>query len=219
MSKVDWDKRFIDLTIYKAKWSKDKSRGVCAIIVNDDNVEVSTGYNGFPRGCDDEKEERHERPLKYSWTAHAEENAIYNAARIGVSTADCTIYVNLFPCSRCTRGIINSGIKKVVTVSEPDYNDPTYGEDWKISKEMMHEADIDLVTIKRIFKFDVDTISPEDIDEYMKKVIDKMKNSPIENNTNIKYTLNFDSLDGDIIIPIGKELKKDGGRQDNIQGE
>ena len=63
--RVDWKERFIELAKHVAGWSKDKSTGVGAIIVDDDKRVVSMGYNGFPAGCDDEVESRHERPAKY----------------------------------------------------------------------------------------------------------------------------------------------------------
>ena len=75
---------------------------------------VSTGYNSFPRGIDDNVAERQERPEKYFWFEHAERNAIYNAARIGVSTKGCTMFLTCdIPCADCARGIINAGIIKV----------------------------------------------------------------------------------------------------------
>jgi dCMP deaminase len=59
-------------------------------------------------------EERQVRPEKYYWIVHAEMNAILNAARIGVSTKDCTMYLTCgVPCSDCCRGIINAGIKRI----------------------------------------------------------------------------------------------------------
>jgi dCMP deaminase len=63
---------------------------------------------------DDSKKERQERPEKYFWFEHAERNAIYNAARIGVSLKNSTIYLTSgLPCMDCARGIVNSGIKIV----------------------------------------------------------------------------------------------------------
>jgi dCMP deaminase len=68
---------------------------------------------------DDSKPERQERPEKYFWFEHAERNAIYNAARIGTSLLDSTIYLTSgLPCMDCARGIVNSGIKIVYCKSE-----------------------------------------------------------------------------------------------------
>lgn len=144
MSKVNWDKRFLDLAEYISKWSKDRSRGVGAVIVNSDKRVISFGYNGFPSGVDDDVDERHERPVKYDWTIHAEMNAIINAARLGVSTNGATIYLNLFPCARCAGDLINSGIKKVVVSKKPNFNDEKYGNEFRISREKLIEANVDI---------------------------------------------------------------------------
>ena len=94
--------------------SKDKNTQIGAVIVGKDKEIVSTGYNSFPRGINDKKDERQERPEKYYWFEHAERNAIYNAARIGVSTKGTTMYLSCgVPCSDCARGIINAGITRI----------------------------------------------------------------------------------------------------------
>ena len=99
--------------------SKDQRTHIGAVIVGSDNEIVSTGYNSFPRGINDDIQERQERPEKYYWVVHAEMNAILNAARIGVSTKDCTMYLTCgVPCSDCCRGIINSGIKRIYCKKE-----------------------------------------------------------------------------------------------------
>lgn len=144
MGATFWDKRFVELAEYIATWSKDKSRGVGAVIVNNDKRVISMGYNGFPSGIDDDIEERHQKPTKYEWTVHAEENAIANAARIGASTNGATIYLNLFPCARCSGNIINCGIKKVVVLNMPNYNDATYGKEFIISRQKLIEADVEI---------------------------------------------------------------------------
>lgn len=161
--KTDWDKRFLELAEHISSWTKDKSRGVGAVIVNNDNRVISFGYNGFPSGIDDEVESRHYRPTKYLWTVHAEENAINNAARIGVSTMNSTIYLNLFPCARCSGNIINSGIKRVVVGKRPDLNDSKYGDEFKISIKKLKEADIDIIEPEKLKEADVDTSPSVDI--------------------------------------------------------
>jgi len=145
MSKTDWDLRFMQLADHIAQWSKDRSSKVGAVIVVDKNP-VSMGYNGFPRGCDDDNEERHERPLKYSWVLHAEENAIVNAARNGQRTSGSDMYVNWFPCSRCAGEIINAGIKRIFCDKEPDWMiEDTWTADHKIAKQKLHEGGVEII--------------------------------------------------------------------------
>jgi dCMP deaminase len=141
-----WDKKFIKLSTHISGWSKDKNRKVGAVIVDNDNAVLSMGYNGIPRGCDDDVESRYNRPTKYLYTEHAERNAIYHAARHGVSLKDCRIYVTLFPCADCARAIIQSGITKIIA-PEPDTTHEIWGEHFKAAIEMMEEAKIKIELI------------------------------------------------------------------------
>jgi len=144
--KANWNERFIELTKHIATWSKDKSIGACAVITDKDNRIVSVGYNGFPSGCNDEVEERYDRPLKYLYTEHAERNAIYNAARIGVSVKCCTMYLMWFPCADCARAIIQSGIDTLVC-EKPDLDTPKWGEHFVAALEMFSECGVNVIYI------------------------------------------------------------------------
>jgi dCMP deaminase len=115
MVKLSWAEYFRNIAGQVKTKSKDQYTQIGAVIVGKNNEIVSTGYNSFPRGINDTVQERQERPEKYFWFEHAERNAIYNAARIGVSTEGCIMYLTCdIPCADCTRGIINAGITKVV---------------------------------------------------------------------------------------------------------
>lgn len=124
-------------------WSKDRAHQVGSVIVGSANQILSTGYNGFPRGVDDEVDERHERPAKYDWTEHAERNAINNAARFGVRIDGSDIYTSLFPCIACARSIIQVGIETVVT-SEPNTEHPRWGREFILATEMLKESGVNI---------------------------------------------------------------------------
>src|SRR5271166_5144739 len=111
---VDWDSRFLDLARYVGQWSKDRSRKVGCVIVGPHREIRAIGYNGFPRGIDDDVADRHERPSKYLWTEHAERNAIFEAARIGTPLDGCTMYLPWFPCMACARALVQTGIARLV---------------------------------------------------------------------------------------------------------
>lgn len=132
-----WDKRYIGMAELISTWTKDKSRGVGAVIVNGKNRVVSIGFNGFPTGIKDDIEERHLKPIKYKFTEHAERNAIYNTTS---PLNGCKIYVTLFPCPDCARAIIQTGIVEVICpyINELD----NWCDDFKISKEMFEEVSI-----------------------------------------------------------------------------
>lgn len=143
---ADWNNRFVELSNHIASCSKDKSVKVGAIIADTSNRIVSAGYNGLPSGWDDNILERHDRPLKYLYTEHAERIAIYNATRKGVSTLGCIMYLNWFPCADCVRGIIQSGISKIVC-SKPDLSDPRWGISFSAALEMLNECGIEIIYI------------------------------------------------------------------------
>ncbi len=111
---MNWDEYFINIAEQVKLKSKDQRTQIGVVIVGKNNEIVSTGYNSFPRGIDDNVAERQERPEKYFWFEHAERNAIFNAARVGTALKDSTIYLTSgLPCMDCARGIVNSGIKTI----------------------------------------------------------------------------------------------------------
>ena len=151
---VQWRDFFFDICDTISKKSKDPSTKVGCVIVNSGNSIISTGYNGFPIGViDDEIEvaKRYERPEKYLWTSHAEENAIALASRNGVSLNGATLYVNrMRPCTRCTRLIIQSGIKKVYVLQDvSDEVIKRWKEDNDIANIMMQEAGVEITIVKK----------------------------------------------------------------------
>ena len=143
---MNWHTYFMTMVYLVAMKSKDKSTHIGAIIVGEDNEIRSTGYNSFPRQINDNKEERYERPEKYYWMEHAERNAIYNAARVGIPLNKCIMYTNGLPCPDCARAIINSGIEVVFYHKqwmEIEQSHNKWEEACKRSKEMFNEADVE----------------------------------------------------------------------------
>lgn len=141
-----WVQYFRELAHTVKLKSKDENTQIGAVIVGKDKEIVSTGYNSFPRGIDDTKKQRQQRPEKYFWFEHAERNAIYNAARIGVSTKGCTMYLSCgVPCSDCARGIINSGITRIFCErGGSTSNAPKWDESAERSWEMFDEAGVNV---------------------------------------------------------------------------
>lgn len=113
---MDWNTLFIHQAHLISKKSKDPSTKVGCVIVSKDNVILSMGFNGFPRGVCETHPERWERPEKYYWVEHAERNAIFNAARVGVSLNGAKAYLNWEPkpCADCTRALIQVGITEII---------------------------------------------------------------------------------------------------------
>ena len=140
-----WDEYFTEIAKLVATRSNCVSRKVGAVITVDNQI-VSTGYNGAPKGlhhCVDaggclRKLNKIESGTRQEIcrAVHAEQNAIISAAVKGVSIKGGTIYTNTYPCSICTRMLINAEIKRIVYDS--DYSDP-------LSKEMLEESGIEVV--------------------------------------------------------------------------
>jgi len=153
----DWDEYFLNQLPNIASKSKDPSTKVGAIIAGPDHGTKATGFNGFARGIEEGYEivpERWERPEKYEWVVHAERNAIYYAAKHGISLKDCTIYVDWAPCGECSRAIIQVGIKRIVIDADsPSSNNVGNKERWGVGQEraakMLKEAGVEVIHYKR----------------------------------------------------------------------
>lgn len=145
-----WDKRFMELAQTVSNWSSCARQGrqVGAVIVKNKRI-LTTGYNGAPAGIKTCKDKgyclrdklnipsgtRHET----CYAIHAEQNAVIQAAKMGVSIEGATIYVTHQPCSVCTKILINAGISKIVYQHEyPD----------KFTLELLQETDIELCQYK-----------------------------------------------------------------------
>jgi dCMP deaminase len=112
---TDWDARYLDLAENVSSWSKDPSRKIGAVAVGSKGQILSQGYNGFPRGIDDSIKRYNDKETKYRYVVHAEMNVVYNATYNGISLDGATLYVTGLPvCSECAKGIIQTGVKRVV---------------------------------------------------------------------------------------------------------
>ncbi len=136
-----WDRRFLELASHISTWSKDPSTKVGCVVVGEDREIRSTGFNGFPRGIEDDAERLEDRAQKYPLICHAEENAIMHAARIGISLKGNTAYVTWPPCTRCTRSLIQAGISEVVYPTGIEIPE-RWEDDLSIAMGMMEEAGI-----------------------------------------------------------------------------
>jgi dCMP deaminase len=131
----------MDQALQIGSWSKDRSRGVGCVIVGSANQILSHGYNGFPRGVNDDVDARHERPAKYAWTEHAERNAIFNAARTGTALEGAVMYLPWFPCCDCARAIAQAGIATLVALPH-SVHEPRWGGQFAVSDQILGEAGV-----------------------------------------------------------------------------
>lgn len=145
---ISWDEYFFGIALLAAKRSKDPSTQVGACIVDQNNIILGTGYNGFPNGCSDDEFpwDREGENTKYPFVVHAELNAILNAK--GRSLANAKLYVSLFPCNECAKAIIQSGIKEVIYLSDKYADTPGV----KASKLMLNAAGVKLTQYESAIK-------------------------------------------------------------------
>lgn len=138
-----WDDYFMTMAYFVAMKSKDTSSHIGAVIVGPKKEIRSTGYNGLPRGVNDNVPERQEKPEKYFWFEHAERNAIYNATLMGSSLKECKMYTNGMPCADCARGVIQSGIIEVIVDEAWDReSSEKWADSAKRSIQMFDEAGV-----------------------------------------------------------------------------
>lgn len=142
-----WDRRFMSLAKQVATWSTcvRNNRQVGSVIVKDKRV-IATGYNGAPAGVTsclergfclrDKMNIPSGTRAEYCYATHAEQNALVQAAKLGIAVDGSTMYVTHRPCTICTKLLINAGIKRVVYgIEYPD----------EFSVEILKEAEIELV--------------------------------------------------------------------------
>jgi dCMP deaminase len=120
-----WDARFIELAQMVGSWSScyQSNRKIGAVIVRDRRI-LTTGYNGAPAGVPScvERGECLRRKLgiasgtrqEMCYAIHAEQNALIQAAKLGISVQGATLYCTHQPCSICAKLIVNAGIARVV---------------------------------------------------------------------------------------------------------
>lgn len=141
---MSWHDYFMQMAEHVASRSKDPNTKVGCVIVTANKVVAATGYNGLPAGVED-LPERMQRPAKYLWTAHAEENAVALSARVGSRLAGGIAYVTHACCSRCARSLIQAGIKAIYvgdgTTSMP-------AEEFEVAATMFHEAGVNVYKLK-----------------------------------------------------------------------
>jgi dCMP deaminase len=124
------------MAYFVAQKSKDPSTKCGTVIVGPDNEILTTGYNGLPRGVNDDLTERNERPEKYFWYEHGERNAVYNAARTGTALKGSTAYITGCPCCDCARCLIQSGVVRCVWDQDNSFiTDPEKLARWKESMD------------------------------------------------------------------------------------
>lgn len=137
----DWTKRFLRIADEVAIWSKDPSTKVGCVLVDAQRRVIGTGYNGFPRGVEDNEERLNDRSVKYMMVKHAEENAVLQSV---AKTEGATAYVTHQPCAGCSGTLIQAGIKRIVTRRPEAGLAERFADSFKVAETMLSEAGVHL---------------------------------------------------------------------------
>lgn len=138
---LSWDETFMQMAYLIAQRSKDPVTQAGAVIVDDNNVMIGLGYNGWPRGiANDALPWERDKALalsdtKYAYVVHAEENAVYNTSLL---PRGCRIYCTLYPCGECVKTLIQTGIKEVIYDTDKYYDVPI----WVAGRKMLELAGV-----------------------------------------------------------------------------
>ncbi len=139
---MNWADYYMGFAQHAAIKAKHTTK-VGAVLVGIDGEVRLTGYNGVPRFVTD-TEERTSGPDRYLWHSHAEANLISFAAREGIKTSGCSVFVTHMPCASCARTLIQAGIARVVVgngvTSMPN-------AEFDVAKTMFDEAEVDVFSI------------------------------------------------------------------------
>lgn len=144
-----WDRRFMELAKMIGSWSTcvRENRQVGSVIVRDKRI-ISTGYNGAPAGilsCEEKGYCMRDKlgiasgtRAEMCFSAHSEQNALVQAAKLGISVNGATIYVTHRPCTICTKLLINAGIKRIVYA---------YGYPDEFAVRILQQSDIEIMQL------------------------------------------------------------------------
>lgn len=141
MSESDWIKYLFGFALHASSKSKDSTK-VGAVLVGPNNEVLLSAFNGPPMGVDD-KPERFERPAKYLFASHAEQNLIAFAARRGIRTEGMTVYVTHACCSSCAKTLIQAGIARVFMADGAFASSAAWEAEFDASNQMFREAGVE----------------------------------------------------------------------------
>lgn len=147
---IPWHSMFMGVALLAAARSKDARKRNGACIASADNKILGVGYNGLPRGCDDDDEsywaDDDGDPLRsrHSYIVHAEINAILNCVVLPLTGG--TIYATQFPCPRCVQSIIQVGIRRVVYLEQKSHQAAQNAA----ASKMLADAGVDVLPLEEV---------------------------------------------------------------------
>lgn len=151
-SNISWDEFFMRHVYLSASKSLDPRTHIGSVLVKD-NVIISEGFNGFPRGVYDYKHRYNDREMKLKFIVHAETNSVLNCARKGISTYGSICYTNGIPCVNCAKTLIQAGIEEVV-VHKNWIHMSNWKKEQEISEIMFKESQINIRIFDKVLELE-----------------------------------------------------------------
>lgn len=135
MERPSWEEYFKEIVSITSKRSPCERLQVGCLLIKDNRI-ISQGYNGFLPGCPHESivQNNHEQA-----TVHAEQNAVADCAKRGVSCHKCIAYITHYPCINCMKILCASGIEQI-----------KYINDYKNDKNVTRLSELSNVKINKI---------------------------------------------------------------------
>ena len=138
-----WDLRYLHMAQLVSTWSKDPSTKTGAVFVDSENRVISVGFNGLPRGEEDDYEILNNRKRKYQHIIHCEENAILFADRERLKGS--TLYTWPFmSCVKCMNRNIQVGCIRHVA---PYDDNPRWVDSFKETRELCKKYNVELLEV------------------------------------------------------------------------
>jgi len=147
---IHWHSMFMGVALLAAARSKDGRKRNGACIASADNKILGVGYNGLPRGCNDEDpgywadNDADPAQSRHSYIVHAEVNAILNCVALPLTGS--TIYATQYPCPRCVQSIIQVGIQRVVFLEKKSHQVALN----LASDKMLTDAGIEVLSLQQL---------------------------------------------------------------------
>jgi len=147
---IHWHSMFMGVALLAAARSKDARKRNGACIASADNKILGVGYNGLPRGCDDDDpsywsdDDADPANSRHSYIVHAEVNAILNCVVLPLNGS--TIYTTQYPCPRCVQSIIQVGIRRVVFLEKKSHQVANN----QASDKMLVDAQIEVLSLEEL---------------------------------------------------------------------
>jgi dCMP deaminase len=145
---MEWDTYFMSVALLSSFRSKDGHMQNGACIVGKGNTIIGMGYNGLPRGLNDENknywndDDKSILNSRHTYVVHAEKNAIYNSTNQDLENS--TLYTTFYPCNICAQAIIQVGIKKVIYLRKKE-NTQNHLDRNKVVKNMFKECNVEFI--------------------------------------------------------------------------